>query len=137
MSDRSFRHFVFLLGLGIAVAVSSAQTQPSQNQSNSSSSQPQPKQQDKPASSPPPSQPAPPAPLFEGKSTLKSSRQGKDTASAGFNGIGPDGGVQNSVLTANPTPADAQHVAAMSATTVTSTELADFVKQGNLNPSKQ
>src|SRR5947209_20244371 len=34
-------------------------------------------------------QPAP-APLFEGKSTLKSSRQGKETATAGVNGVKPD-----------------------------------------------
>jgi hypothetical protein len=111
------------------------QSQSQQAQGNNSPSQPQQNQKDKSAS-PQQTQQSPPAPLFEGKATLKSSRQGKETATAGFNGIGPDGSIQNSVLTANPTAADAQHVAALTATTVSPTELAEFIKQGNLN-SKQ
>jgi hypothetical protein len=77
-----------------------------------------------------------PAPLFEGKSTLKSSRQGKETATAGFNGVGPDGSVQASVLNANPSPADAQHVAAMASTTTDPAEVAAFAKEGKLNGPK-
>jgi len=78
-----------------------------------------------------------PAPLFEGKSTLKSSRQGKETATAGFNGIGPDGSVQSSVLNASPSPADALHVAAMASTNSDPSELAAFTKEGNLHSPKQ
>lgn len=77
-----------------------------------------------------------PAPLFEGKSTLKSSRQGKETATAGFNGIGPDGSVQSSVLNANPSPADAEHVAKMASTMTDPAELAAFAKDGNLRQPK-
>lgn len=91
----------------------STQTQPSGGQSN-----------------------AAPAPLFEGKSTLKSSRQGKETATAGFNGIGPDGSVQTSVVNANPTAADAEHVAKMASTTTDPGELATFAKDGNLHQPK-
>lgn len=77
-----------------------------------------------------------PAPLFEGKSTLKSSRQGKETATAGFNGIGPDGSLQSAMLNANPTPADAAHVAAMASTVTDPAAVATFDKEGNLNPPK-
>ncbi len=77
-----------------------------------------------------------PAPLFEGKSTLKSSRQGKETATAGFNGVGPDGSLQTAVLNANPTPADAQHVAAMASTVTDPAEVAAFAKDGKLNAPK-
>jgi len=133
MSGKRWCKTSVLLVLGIAYAVCAAQSPP--NQSNGSASQQ--KQQDKGSSQqqsqPQQSQQAAPAPLFQGKATLKSSRQGKDTASAGFNGIGPDGNVQNSVLNANPSPSDAQNVAAMAATSVSSTELSEFIKQGNLN----
>ena len=135
MSGKRWCKTSVLLVLGITSAVCVAQTQSPPNQSNGSASQQ--KQQDKGSSQqqsqPQQSQQAAPAPLFQGKATLKSSRQGKDTASAGFNGIGPDGNVQNSVLNANPSPSDAQNVAAMAATSVSSTELSEFIKQGNLN----
>lgn len=77
-----------------------------------------------------------PAPLFQGQSTLKSSRQGKETATAGFNGIGPDGSLQSAMLNANPTPADAAHVAAMASTVTDPAAVAAFDKEGNLNPPK-
>jgi hypothetical protein len=79
---------------------------------------------------------AAPAPLFQGQSTLKSSRQGKETATAGFNGIGPDGSLQSAMLKANPTPADAAHVAAMASTVTDPAAVAAFDKEGNLNPPK-
>jgi hypothetical protein len=77
-----------------------------------------------------------PAPLFEGKSTLKSSRQGKETATAGFNGVNPDGEIQKTVLAAAPTAQDQAHVNAMSATSVDPAELAAFTKEGNLSTPK-
>lgn len=79
---------------------------------------------------------AAPAPLFQGQSTLKSSRQGKETATAGFNGIGPDGSLQSALLKANPTPADAAHIAAMASTVTDPAAVAAFDKEGNLNPPK-
>ncbi|HWH56083.1 MAG TPA: hypothetical protein VN682_00560 [Terriglobales bacterium] len=79
---------------------------------------------------------AAPAPLFQGQSTLKSSRQGKETATAGFNGIGPDGSLQSAMLKANPTPADAAHIAAMASTVTDPAAVAAFDKEGNLNPPK-
>jgi hypothetical protein len=133
---RRLHQFTVLCLLGAAPPVLALQTQSQQNQNTPPHSQPQQKQQDKSGSKQQPAQQPPPAPLFEGKATLKSSRQGKETATAGFNGIGPDGTLQNSVLTATPSPEDAQRVAAMSSTTVSSTELAEFMKQGNLNTSK-
>ncbi len=77
-----------------------------------------------------------PAPLFEGKSTLKSSRQGKETVTAGFNGVNPDGEIQKTVLAANPTGDDQAHVATMSAFSVDPAELTAFEKEGNLNTPK-
>ena len=121
-----------LLGIAPQIVAMPMQSQKKQDKPQSQSQQDKDKDKDKSTSQQQPAQQPPPAPLFEGKSTLKSSRQGKETATAGFNGIGPDGSVQNSVLTANPSAADTQHVAAMASTTVSSAELADFVKQGNL-----
>lgn len=118
----------------------SSSPQSKNNQSPPQGSQNQQPQQ--PGNQPTPSQSQPgqtstaPAPLFEGQSTLKSSRQGKETATAGFNGIGPDGSVQASLLNANPSPADAERVAAMASTTVDAAELAAFAKDGNLHQPK-
>jgi hypothetical protein len=44
--------------------------------------------------------------------------------------------VQASVLNANPTPADAQHVAAMASTVTDPAEVAAFAKDGKLNAPK-
>src|SRR5690348_11584017 len=41
---------------------------------------------------------AQPAPLFQGQSNLKSSRQGKDATVLGFNRIGPNGQVEKKML---------------------------------------
>lgn len=75
-----------------------------------------------------------PAPLFTGKVKLTSSRQGKGTASAGFNGVGPDGKVKEALLAASPS-ADAKAKAAR--LSLVEADLADvqaFAKEGNLNP---
>lgn len=117
-------------------AVQSSSQPPKQNppQQQQSGGQNQPPQGNQPNQNQPANAPAP---LFEGKSTLKSSRQGKETATAGFNGIGPDGSVQSSVLNSSPSPADAQHVAAMASTNSDPSELAAFTKEGNLHSPKQ
>src|SRR5512132_3124693 len=58
--------------------------------------------QQKPADQQQPQQPPPGGQLFTGKVMLKSSHQGKSTATAGFNGVGPDGKVKEALLSASP-----------------------------------
>lgn len=75
-----------------------------------------------------------PAPLFTGKGGLKSSRQGKDSATLGFSGIGPNGEVEQAVLTATPTSADQQKAADMGKRGVPPDALQMFIQEGQLNP---
>ncbi len=91
-----------------------------------------------PANNPPPSGNQPsgdkPTPLFGGSIGLKSSRQTKDSATLGFNGVNPDGTVQKAMLAAAVTPAaviDTQKVAQI---TVTPADLVQFLQDGGLNP---
>jgi len=138
---RSILQLVMLL-LAVNLMLAQSQQQSDKNKQEQSKSKSDKKKDDssKPAGSPQPAggtaaQPAP-APLFEGKSTLKSSRQGKETATAGFNGVNPDGEIQKTVLAAAPTAQDQAHVSAMSATSVDPVELAAFTKEGNLSTPK-
>ncbi len=73
-----------------------------------------------------------PAPLFGGKVGLKSSRQSKDQATLGFNGIGPNGQVEQGALNASTTSDAAGKAAALSTYTVPVSEVDAFIKQGNL-----
>lgn len=75
-----------------------------------------------------------PAPLFEGKMNLKSSRQGKDSASLGFSGVGPNGEVEQKVLTATPTSTDLQKASEMGNRKVAPDALQLFILEGQLNP---
>ena len=75
-----------------------------------------------------------PAPLFEGKMNLKSSRQGKDSASLGFSGVGPNGEVEQAVLSATPTSADLQKASEMGNRKVAPDALQLFILEGQLNP---
>ena len=96
-----------------------------------------------PPNNPPPNNPPPsgnqpsgdkPTPLFGGTIGLKSSRQTKDSATLGFNGVNPDGTVQKAMLSAAVTPAaavDAQKVAQIN---VTPADLVQFLQDGGLNP---
>ena len=76
----------------------------------------------------------PPAPLFEGKMTLKSSRQTKDSAMLGFNGVGPNGEVEQKVLDATPTGTDLQKASEMGSRKVAPDALQMFILEGQLNP---
>lgn len=84
-------------------------------------------------------QPSPPQPsqrggLLKGKVTLKSSRSGAgQQASAGFNGVGPDGHVDQSKLASAPTAADQQKATQLAAFRVDSSDVEAFAKQGKLN----
>ena len=75
-----------------------------------------------------------PAPLFEGKMNLKSSRQGKDSASLGFSGVGPNGEVEQKVLEATPTGTDLQKASEMGNRRVAPDALQLFIVEGQLNP---
>jgi len=75
-----------------------------------------------------------PAPLFEGKVGLKSSRQGKDSATLGFSGVGPNGEIEQKVLEATPTSADLQKANEMGGRKVAPDALQLFIVEGQLNP---
>lgn len=75
-----------------------------------------------------------PAPLFEGKMNLKSSRQGKDSASLGFSGVGPNGEIEQKVLEATPTGTDLQKANEMGNRKVAPDALQLFIVEGQLNP---
>jgi len=75
-----------------------------------------------------------PAPLFEGKMNLKSSRQGKDSASLGFSGVGPNGEIEQKVLEATPSSADLQKASEMGSRKVSPDALQLFIGEGQLNP---
>lgn len=79
---------------------------------------------------------AQPAPLFQGQSNLKSSRQGKDATVLGFNGIGPNGQVEKKMLESNATSEDEQKAAKLGNYTVNSAEVNAFAEQGNLKAGK-
>jgi len=91
---------------------------------------------------PPPSNPPPgnnpsggdkPTPLFGGSIGLKSSRQTKDSATLGFNGVDPNGQVQKSFLNAAVTPVDAMKAQQLAQTTITPADLVQFLQDGGLN----
>lgn len=75
-----------------------------------------------------------PAPLFAGKGGLKSSRQGKDSATLGFSGVGPNGEVEQAVLTATPSGTDLQKASEMGNRRVAPDALQLFLVEGQLNP---
>ena len=97
----------------------------------------QPAQQQPPPAQPPPAAQQQPAPLLGGgsKITLKSSRQSRDAASAGFNGVGPDGHVDKSRLSSAPTSVDQMKAAQLAAFRVDANEVEAFIQEGKLNPA--
>ena len=155
---------VLLAGVLAGSAYGVTLTLPQQQQQDSSGQQPSQQNQDNkkkkgnskdapanqtgqastpPPNTPPPNNPPPsgsqpsgdkPTPLFGGTIGLKSSRQTKDSATLGFNGVNPDGTVQKAMLAAAVTPAaaiDAQRVAQIG---VTPADLVQFLQDGGLNP---
>lgn len=99
--------------------------------------------QNPPAPAPQPGQtpaaapPAAPAPLFQGKTNLKSSRQTKDTASAGFNGIGPSGEIDKKLLASNATAEDDSKAYQLSNFSVSKEDLNTFITAGHLSAAKK
>lgn len=73
-----------------------------------------------------------PKPLFQGNLGIKSSRQGKDSAALGFNGLDPEGKIEKAALDAPVTKIDAVNAAALVAYNPTADELKQFMSEGNL-----
>jgi len=88
---------------------------------------------------PPPNNNSPsgdkPTPLFGGTIGLKSSRQTKDSATLGFNGVEPNGQVQKAMLSGAATPTDAMKAQQLAQITISPADLAQFLQDGGLNPS--
>lgn len=102
------------------------QTQPAQGQQQPQQQSQQPSNQNN----------TQPAPLFQGQSNLKSSRQGKDATVLGFNGIGPNGQVEKKMLDSNATSEDEQKAAKLGSYTVNSADINAFAEQGKLKAGK-
>ncbi len=103
---------------------------PKGQQQQQTPDQQQQQQQQQPGEQPPP--PPPPKGPLTKKVTLKSSHQGQTTASAGFNGVGPDGKVQDALLKANPTSDDSQKAMQLSIYSVSDKDLQAFADEGKL-----
>jgi hypothetical protein len=73
-----------------------------------------------------------PKPLFQGSLGIKSSRQGKDSAALGFNGLDPEGKIEKAALDAPVTKIDAVNAASLVAFNPTADELKQFMSEGNL-----
>jgi hypothetical protein len=76
-----------------------------------------------------------PTPLFGGTIGLKSSRQTKDSATLGFNGVDPNGQVQKAMLSAAVSPTDAMKAQQLAQTSVAPADLVQFLQDGGLNPN--
>jgi hypothetical protein len=76
-----------------------------------------------------------PTPLFGGTIGLKSSRQTKDSATLGFNGVDPNGQVQKAMLSGAATPTDSIKAQQLAQLTVTPGDLVQFLQDGGLNPN--
>lgn len=76
-----------------------------------------------------------PAPLFGGSLNLKSSRQTKDSATMGFNGVDPNGQVQKSFLSATASTTDRSKALQIAGYKVDPQELAQFIQDAELNPA--
>jgi hypothetical protein len=73
-----------------------------------------------------------PKPLFQGNLGIKSSRQGKDSAALGFNGVGDDGLPDKTKMAEAPVKADKFSAVSLIAYGPTQEELAAFMASGNL-----
>lgn len=127
-----------LLAAGPVSAAPQAKTKQKQKQTQAQPADQQQQQQGdqaQPADQPPP--PPPPGGGLTQKVTLRSSRHTKDVASAGFNGVGPDGKVKEALLNANPSSAAKQKAAQLTLLEADAAEVQAFAKEGKLNvPAK-
>lgn len=75
-----------------------------------------------------------PKPLFEGNLGIKSSRQGKDSAALGFNGLDPEGKIEKAALNSPVLKTDMVNAMALLAYKPTPEEFNKFVAEGNVKP---
>jgi hypothetical protein len=73
-----------------------------------------------------------PAPLFGGSLNIKKSNQSTDAAAMGFNGVDPNGQVQQAFLNAQPTPQSLAKAQGMAAYRPSAADLVAFEQQGGL-----
>jgi hypothetical protein len=73
-----------------------------------------------------------PAPLFGGQIGVRSSQKSKESATLGFNGIDPSGKVDKRMLSASAGAKDTAKVRNMDTSRPTRTELAVFLRAGEL-----
>ena len=73
-----------------------------------------------------------PAPLFGGALTLKKSHQSTDSTALGFNGVDPNGQVQQAFLNASPSSTAEQKAQAMAGYRPSPAALTAFQQQGGL-----
>ncbi|HEY5381646.1 MAG TPA: hypothetical protein VIJ65_05285 [Acidobacteriaceae bacterium] len=76
-----------------------------------------------------------PAPLFGGSLSIKKSTQSTDSTALGFNGVDPNGQVQQALLNASPGPDSQKKVQAMASYRPSAAELAEFQREGGLTSS--
>jgi hypothetical protein len=82
---------------------------------------------------PPPPPPPEPEPMFGGTVTLKTSRQTSQAASAGFNGLDPNGAVLKTSMDSTPGSKDSSAALRLSVYALPSAELQKFIEEGHLN----
>jgi hypothetical protein len=75
-----------------------------------------------------------PAPLFGGSMNIKKSSQSTDSAALGFNGVDPNGQVQQAFLNAQPTPQSQAKAQAMATYRPAAADLTAFEQAGGLTP---
>ena len=73
-------------------------------------------------------------PLFKGKLGVRGSSQSKDQATLGFNGVEPNGSLQEAMLKAKPSADDEKKATYVSALSVKPEFLDGFIRRGKLNP---
>jgi hypothetical protein len=73
-------------------------------------------------------------PLFKGKLGVRGSSQSKDQATLGFNGVEPNGSLQEAMLKAKPSADDEKKADQVSALAVNPESLDAFIRRGKLNP---
>jgi hypothetical protein len=115
-------------------AVQQQQQQPGQAQDKNKKKSDKDKDKDKGNAAKPAAANDKPQPLFGGSLNLKSSRQSKDTATLGFNGLDPNGQVQKAALTSPAGPGDTLKAADVSRYHVDASDLSAFLQDGKLNP---
>ena len=76
-----------------------------------------------------------PAPLFGGSLSIKKSSQSTDSSALGFNGVDPNGQVQQAFLSASPSSDAVQKAQSMANYRPTLVDLAAFQKDGGLTQS--